>query len=401
MKHQKIGHAESGIPFSNSGQEDQVAALVLKLKEAHSRRPKEGDLQSASKEAVVQLGREVLGDQSGDMAAVYQRCALKIDHLISTSSAMRMVGYYLRGALAARLKRSHKSKYVRSARSLLGIKSSADITACPAFYTFVQQHSSGIASAGQSMDIDAWLQEPLFLADIGWSEWRWYLGKSHRWIIESALEQFQASLQPAQDWMQRGWIEEYEDDRMGRGVRAVRDVPLSENPVAADLRLFAQEMQVHQESAVTSAAWYRIEWDGGKQVLDAEQLWMGKINHLPMPHCNLRLTAAGKLVQTRAIAAGEALTFDYGVQWWVHRVTGVPWNEWMTNGATTHRKGCADLFYRMHESVSDYTALLATGWDERFRTAASEVEREMAMLELWEVVSPGEEREREEGEVAD
>jgi hypothetical protein len=72
--------------------------------------------------------------------------------------------------LAARLKRSHKNKYVRSARTLLGLKSSADITAYPAFYLFVQQHCPSVVN-GQ-MNLEAWLQEPIFLADIGWAEWR-------------------------------------------------------------------------------------------------------------------------------------------------------------------------------------------------------------------------------------
>ena len=63
--------------------------------------------------------------------------------------------------------------------------------------------------------------------------------------------------------------------------------------------------QLHQADP-----WYRFEWDGGKQQLDAEQLWVGRINRLPMPHCNLKLTGNGKLVQRRAIATGEALTFD-------------------------------------------------------------------------------------------
>ena len=105
-----------------------------------------------------------------------------------------------------------------------------------------------------------------------------------------------------------------------------------------------------------------------------------------MPHCNLKLTSNGKLIQRRAIGAGEALTFDYGVQWWAHRITGVTWNHWMTTGTGFSRKGSADLFYRMHESVLDYTPLLALEWDQRLRTATSELEREQMMMDIWEQV---------------
>ena len=404
-KHHHADAHHSVLCSDDNGEEEQMAALVVKLREGHARRQKELDWESVSQQAVLQLGHDILGDGDDTEvdSLVYQQCATKLELLISTSTAIRMVGYYLRSVLAARLKRSHKNKYVRSARMLLGLKSSADITAYPAFYSFVQQHCPSVASGTDGVvDLDAWLQEPIFLADIGWSEWRRYLSKSHRWIIDTAIQRFTASLQPHQDWMQRGWVEEYDDPRLGRGVRAVCEIPLPTSNqrhhssvvdgVAADLCLLARAQQPDPTGRAQQAApWYRFEWDGGKQQLDAERLWVGKINHLPMPHCNLKLTANGKLMQCRAIAAGEALTFDYGVQWWAHRVTGVTWNEWMTTDSVSCRKGRADLFYRMHESVLDYTPLLARKWDRRLNDAVSEVERETVVMEMWEqVVDRGE-----------
>jgi hypothetical protein len=395
--------------MDDSGEQEQVESLVMKLKESHARQQKQLDLECISQQGVLQLGRDILGDGQLDWNGVdvdlfgYQRCAIKLDLLISTSTAMRMVGYYLRAVLAARLKRSHKNKYVRSARVLLGLRSSADITAYPAFYSFIQQHCPSVASG--TMDIEAWLQEPIFLADIGWAEWRRYLSKSHRWIMDTAIERFTASLQPPRDWMQRSWVEEYNNPYLGRAVRAVRDIPLPVSDprrpssavdagdnftVAADLCLLAQAQQPEPTGKQQQTApWYRFEWDGGTQRLDAERLWVGKIDHLPMPHCNLKLTGGGKLVQRRAIAAGEALTFDYGVQWWAHRVTGLTWNEWMTTGTLSCRKGAADLFYRMHESVLDYTPLLRMEWDQQLSNAASELERETVLMEIWEHVHEG------------
>ena len=220
-QHKQLRHPDahhSALCSDGSGEEEQVAAVVMKLKEGHARRPKELDWESVSQQAVLQLGRDILGDGDGTEidTLVYQQCAAKIELLISASTAMRMIGYYLRSVLAARLKRTHKNKYVRSARMLLGLKSSADITAYPVFHAFVQQHCPSVADG--VMDLDAWLQEPIFLADIGWAEWRRYLSKSHHWIIDSAIERFHVSLQP--DWTGcsavgsksttiRNWAEEY------------------------------------------------------------------------------------------------------------------------------------------------------------------------------------------------
>ena len=152
-----------------------MAALVMKLKEAHARRRKELDLESIPKQVVLLLGRAILGDDHEQLEGrgaevdhlVYQQCTRKLELLIPASTSMRMVGYYLRAVLAARLKRSHKNKHMRSARVLLGLKSSADITAYPAFYSFVQQHCPSVASG--VMDLESWPQ-PIFLADIGWAE---------------------------------------------------------------------------------------------------------------------------------------------------------------------------------------------------------------------------------------
>ena len=225
---------------------------MKKLEEAYAARD-DIYLEQTSKDAVLTLGRDVLDGLSNAYStalldtASYQQHAVKLDCLIATSSAARMLGYYLKGALAAKLKQSCRTKYVHTARTLLRLKSSADICAYPAFYDFVQQHCPAITSG--VVDVEAWLKEPIFLADIGWSEWRRYLGKRHCWIVSSALGRFNASLLPAQDWMQRGWVEEYSDDRLGRGMRATRDIPLPSakgrhrsfgDAVVADLNIFAQ-----------------------------------------------------------------------------------------------------------------------------------------------------------------
>ena len=96
--------------------------------------------------------------------------------------------------------------------------------------------------------MNEWLKEPLFLAGIGWNQrWRTYLRQSHRHIVDTALERFQASIAPYQDWNQLGWVQVFEDAMVGgQGVRAVRDIPLPKSrssrhqrDVAADLNCAA------------------------------------------------------------------------------------------------------------------------------------------------------------------
>ena len=424
-------------------EEEQVVALMKKFEDAYTSRD-DVSLEQTSRDAVLTLGRTVLDGLSGACtasaacinSATYQQHAVKLDHLIATSSAARMLGYYLKGALAAKLKLSRRTKYVQAARTLLRLKSSADICAYPAFYEFVQRHCPSMASG--VVDVEAWLKEPIFLTDIAWSEWRRYLSKRHCWMVSAALERFHATLAPAQDWMQRGWVEEYDDVRLGRGVRALRDIPLPStrgrqrslgDAVVADLAIFAQAQalialdvqQAHQQTqglqhsddrsaaaadaalpaptSRPSSSAYKFEWGHGKHVLNAERLWLGNINHLPEKHCNLRLSSNGKLVQVRSITAGEALTFDYSVSYWVERVTGVPWKQWMATGTVAHRKGCAELFERMHRSVLDYTELLAQRWSLRFAQATSELETERVIDALWQQLVPRDEQQMEEDEV--
>ena len=411
---------EKNKEVAKEDEEEQVATLIKRFEDAYAARD-EVSLEQISKDAVLKLGRDVVNGLSAVVlldSAAYQQRAIQLDHLIATSAATRMLGYYLKGALAAKLKETCRTKYVHAARTLLRLKSSADISAHPAFYTFVQQHSPSIARG--VIDVEAWLKEPIFLADIGWSEWRRYLTKQNCWMVSTALERFRASLQPAQDWMQRAWVEEYMDERLGRGVRATRDIPLASTKarhrslgdcVVADLNIFEQAQalvalesrQQGQSSGDQSAASppasaspYRFEWNHGKQVLDAEHLWVGRINHLPEKLCNLRLSSTGKLLQVKPIKAGEALTFDYTMPYWVEQVTGITWKLWMTTGTVACRKGCAELFERMHRTVVDYTSLLSQRWSERFARVTSEMDKEVVIMELWEQLVPEEERIGEE-----
>ena len=172
-------------PQSSTTEQTEVALLVAKLRAACTR---EVSAEVVCEAALCKLGGEVLthdGEKVED--GVYRQQAHQIAVLISTSTSLRMVGYYLRAILAARLKATQQSTFTRAARELLGIMSTADIAAYPAFYSFVQQHCPKVATG--VVNVEAWLKEPVLAADISWTAWRRYLCKPNRWMLDSAMEQ--------------------------------------------------------------------------------------------------------------------------------------------------------------------------------------------------------------------
>jgi hypothetical protein len=146
-----------------------VATLVAKLREAYDRRPSVA-LDSLSKESIFSLRKHVLEEAGVRLPSI----SGQITSLISTSTSLKMMGYYLRAILAHRLKHSSQNCYKRLAGDTLGIKSPADIAAYPALYELVQYHYPNLASAG----IEAWLENPIFSADITWTAWKRYLTKA-------------------------------------------------------------------------------------------------------------------------------------------------------------------------------------------------------------------------------
>ena len=100
------------------------------------------------------------------------------------------------------------------------------------------------------------------------------------------------------------------------------------------------------------------------------------------PLCNLRLASKGKLMQVKPIAAGEALSWDYGMQYWVRRVTGLDFDEWMSDKDAECRKFRDAFFTEMHESVSNYSRLLQQPWVGSLTSASTMVDRETMLAEL-------------------
>ena len=190
----KIKHA--GNNKSSNGDEggddceEEIAALTTKLKEAYARRATIA-MKSTSPSTVLQLVQLVFSNLTHPQAEAVTtderqppalgQWATHITNLITTSGAQKTLGYYLRSVLAHHLKHTTR-QYRRLARDVLGIKSPNDIATYPAFFDFVQKYCPTIAAARLATGavvteamVEEWLREPLFMADIGWGEWRRYL----------------------------------------------------------------------------------------------------------------------------------------------------------------------------------------------------------------------------------
>jgi hypothetical protein len=377
------------LPGDDDGDMAELATLVAKLREGYDRRQSIA-LNSLAKESILSLCQHVLGDGGDRLPSI----SGQITSLISTSTSLKMLGYYLRAILAHRLKHRSQNCYKRLARDMLGIKSPADIAAYPALYELVQYHYPDLASAG----IEAWLENPIFSADITWTEWKRYLTKQGRSIIDAALQQLKGAVDQYRDWMQLGWVEIYDDEKLsGQGVRALRNIHMptsrakdaqrnleaSISVMAADFHCAEPECVLDKNATREVDPTYLVQLDR-QRVFNASHHWVGKVNHLPDRLCNLRLTSSGKLVQTKPIAAGDALTFDYDVDYWVFQLSGMELAGWLVSGSVHSNRGALDLFRRMHDSVLDYTSLLSCDWVQRRRAVWSELERELWMGQLAE-----------------
>ena len=207
--------------------ESQIVALTDRLKEAYERRSSIV-VDATSPSRILELVRSVLAQSHADdhqPPLLLQQCAMHVTSFITTGSAQKMVGYYLRSVLAYHLKQSSRRQYSRLARCLLGIQSSTDIASYPSFFAFVQRHCPSIAEATADGNLTEevmleWLREPLLIADMSWSEWRRYLSRSHLHIAEAAVQRFLASIESFKVWMQLGWVEIYDEEQLGGKVGA-------------------------------------------------------------------------------------------------------------------------------------------------------------------------------------
>jgi hypothetical protein len=143
------------------------------------------------------------------------------------------------------------------------------------------------------------------------------------------------------------WLEIYQDPKVGQGVRATKNKKRS-NQVVADLKqvcppVYEIDPNSHDDYLFTMKDKTRIT---------LKYHWSGKINHLPFTKANMKISETGKLTIIKNIKAGDILSLDYGVDFWVAKITGVDIEDWHNSGERS------DIFDRMHNEVEDYTELL-------------------------------------------
>lgn len=349
---------------------EEIQMLVNKLLEAHKNIQSmkiEGSLpQIINAEQIIRLCTNLMQLDSArctnELTAQYYS---QIFFLINTSQSMKMIGYYFISILACKLKVIHqRAGYAGKIRQLLGYKSTADIAAVIRFSEFVQQHYPSAADSVQTLQ--SLMEIPLLNVSISWTEWRRYMGKPHRPLIDKALEEFKLALSPYQDWMELNWVAVVDTFHHQQGVRALQTIPHDPQRKAPNPRQCAADLQrdapiVAFEELTERQMPYCVQRNRYR-FYDLEHHWAGKINHLPMPHCNLRFAKDDKLVQCRAIQAGEELTMDYSMEYWIHHITGLTIYEWIKkDDALESNKSRLLVFRRMHESVHDYTRLINLG----------------------------------------
>ena len=309
-------------PRSDVTAQAEIALLVAKLSSACGQ---EVSTEAVSKATVLQLGREIVecvgcdgGKEEGSAdafaVATYQQQSAKIAVLISTSTSLRMVGYYLRAVLAARLKATEDGTFTEAARRLLGIKSTADVSAYPAFYSFVQKHCPSVSSG--IVDLEVWLKEPVLVSDISWTAWRRYLSKPHRWILDSAMKQFRATmaiipsspfspLSPSSTLLS-----------LSSSSFSATD---GSSPVS--LPLTSSEADAMDEEQSLSD----IDWEIESDVIDVQEMrtWprrRGRDRRRPKPVWTAAMTVSGHMLDTAATKSLQQLTKEH------HYLTKDTWN---------------------------------------------------------------------------
>jgi hypothetical protein len=95
--------------------------------------------------------------------------------------------------------------------------------------------------------------------------------------------------------------------------------------------------------------WYDLSW-----------IWCGFINHTTPKLANVGIFTDGKLYLMKNINADDELRIDYGIEYWIYRLTSVLLHQWNDSHQQTWKK--------LHEVTSDYSSLL----EDKFYTWTGE-----------------------------
>jgi hypothetical protein len=169
------------------------------------------------------------------------------------------------------------------------------------------------------------------------------------------------------DWFRENKVEVYEDEIFGDGIRSLITSKLNSNQKKFQYiayKMVGEELtedELHTRTPQQLAYVITIH-DDKKQAqaihLDLSENWLGKINHAPDELANAKAYGT-HLIQYDDIYAGDAITYDYGLDYWVFQITHLDWEEeWKVEDAGVVARAQA-LFQQMHSEVLNYAILLA------------------------------------------
>jgi hypothetical protein len=364
-------------------EENRIAALTERIRAGHQQFLSVSAVSvdfSLSNEALSSLLLALSGimkeeTSSGDALAGMRSCSMDINLLVQKSQVFKMFGYFFRAVIAFQLRRRFgNKKYGAKLREVLGVKGAADTAAYPAFYCVIEKYYPEAVSLNS---LESLLRIPLFAADMSWHEWRDLLTKNQIHIIHAAMERFLESIAPFKDWLDRELVEVFDHPQYGKGVKALKDIPLERpSAIAADFATLPERKEGQGSEYIMTVK--------GKE-LDCSEHWIGKLNHRPHSKCNMKTNSEGKLIQIESIAKGEELFIDYGVEFWVYQVTGIDWDTWM-DASTLERDGLKKIFGEMLEEIEDYRDLLAMKISAKLSNRCTALDKEDAIYSITEYV---------------
>lgn len=163
------------------------------------------------------------------------------------------------------------------------------------------------------------------------------------------------------DWYKEGKVEIYDDAVYGEGVRALVSRDLDEVKGNLISKLYGEHVsksRVNNSSPEALAYIISVnEEDRDKpKYINLRNNWLGRINHKPGELANL-FAIEDCLVQKVNIRAGDPLTYDYGVEYWVFQLTHYDLEDWLQLNPSLSAYA-VKIFKEMHSRVVNYSALL-------------------------------------------
>ena len=312
---------------------------------------------------------------------------------VNTATAMKMLSYYYRAAMlhrhdalpktvkgkktsveSADCSQAEETKVAAEARSddraragpstgsasrpstdsLLqceGFKSPADLSGLRFLWALVHVKA---AYLGMVDVADKRLQvHPIVFGDFSWTELKKsLLCKSKTEFVNRVMGAVAEHIYRNKDWMARGWV------KMGKGNRDIRALVAVPHTAAAPKQVTTVvgcHKHVGQEGCPVELEGYTVKYEERNFNAQCHE-WLGLVQHKPMHKANCEYQPSGKLLQRMDIAKNDPLTLDYGLAFWVARLSGMELRDWEAHALYGAKFG--PTLRRMHQEVEEYNDLL-------------------------------------------